>query len=91
MTLVCSKSAMRGVEHQRLTPAQLVREEPRQPRVPALGQARADLDACSLLRVEVDVEVLGLEDLEVEVLVLDLVAAEVLRRRWRRRQDHDHG
>ena len=47
--------------------------------------------ALALLRVEVDVEVLGLEDLEVEVLVLDLVAAEVLRRRWRRRQDHDHG
>jgi serine/threonine-protein kinase RIO1 len=56
-------------------------EHPFEPRVPALGHPRGNFDSLLLLRVVVDVEVIGLQDLEIEVLVLDLVAAEVLSRR----------
>ena len=74
---------MRRVEHERLASAEFVAQHLLQPRVPALGHARGDVDAFLRARIEVDVEVLGLQDLEVEVLVLNLVAAEVLRRRIR--------
>lgn len=48
--------------------------------MPAFGHACADIHAGLLFRVEVDIEVIGLEYLKSEVFVLDLVAAEVLRR-----------
>ena len=35
---------MRRVEHERLASAQLVAEQPLEPRVPALGHARGDVD-----------------------------------------------
>ena len=62
-----ARSRMRRVENQRLPAAQLVVEQRVQARVPALGHARGDGDRLALLRVEVDVEVLGLQDLKVEV------------------------
>src|SRR6478672_387440 len=65
------------VKQQRLPSAQLVVEDRRQSRIPALGETRRHLRSVVFLRVVVDVEVLRLEDLEVEVLVLNLVAAEV--------------
>ena len=57
---------------------ELASEDRREPVVPALRHARGLADRRLLLRIEMDVEVLGLEHLPVEVLVLDLVAAEVL-------------
>ena len=54
-------------------------EQPLETRVPSLGHARGDLHARLLARIEVDVEVLGLQDLEVEGSILNLVVPEVLR------------
>ena len=82
---------MRGVEHERLPPAQLVAEHAAEPRVPAFGHPRGDVDPFARARVEVDVEVLGLQDLKIELLVLDLVASEVLRRDWRGQKENDAG
>jgi hypothetical protein len=65
-----------------------VAEELAEAAVPALRHAGDLLDVLPLLRVVVDVEVLGLEHLEVEVPVLDLVLAEVLRGRGRRQAEY---
>ena len=66
------------VEHDRLAASERLAEEGREPRAPALGEARHLADLRLFLRVVVDVEVLGLQDLEIEVAVLDLVLSEVL-------------
>ena len=65
------------VEDERLPCAQLMIEQLREARVPALGHPRRHLRRRLFLRVVVDVEVVGLQDLEVEFPVLNLVAAEV--------------
>jgi hypothetical protein len=67
-----------GVENQRLTAAQLVPHHGAEAGVPALGHPAGDVRRLALVRVEIHVEVVGLQHLEIEVLVLDLVAAEVL-------------
>ena len=69
------------IKNHGLTAAQLVSKKARQPRVPALGHPADDAGGLRLFRIEVQIEVLGLEDLEFEGAVLDLVAAEVLRGR----------
>jgi hypothetical protein len=81
----------RRVEHQGLAAAELMLEEPRQPRVPALRHPRGDLRAPFLARVEVDVEVLRLEHLEIEMVILNLVLAEILRLGRRGGADHEAG
>src|SRR5207249_8203079 len=68
---------MRGVQHERLAAVQLVLKEPLEPRVPALGQPGGDVDPFALTRIEVDVEMVGLEDLKVELLILDFILSEV--------------
>ena len=75
------KVRMRRVEDERLPAAQLVLQQPGQPRVPPLGHSRGKPHRGFFFRVVVDVEVLGREHLEVEALVLDLVPAEILRAR----------
>ena len=64
---------MRRVQHERLAAAQLVREQLLEPRVPPFRHPRRDVDPFTLVRVVVDVEVLGLQNLKIELLVLDLV------------------
>ena len=71
---------VRGVENQRLTPAQIVVEHAVQACAPAFRQACGDGGRLALLRIEVDVEVVRVQDFECERAVLDLVAAEVLLR-----------
>src|SRR5262245_26452718 len=75
--VVLLEVSVRGVQHQRLSSAQLMAEELLKPRVPSLGKTRRDVDPFALLWIEVDVEVVGLEDLKVEALVRDFVLAEV--------------
>jgi hypothetical protein len=83
---------MIGVEDQRLAILQLVIEDARDPRVPALRHAGRLLGGAALRLVEIDVEVLGAHDLEAERLVLDLVAAEILRGRGNRdREEKSRG
>ena len=48
-----------------------------------LTQARSDADPFALARIEVDVEVLGLEHLEVQLLVVNLVLTKILCRHRR--------
>ena len=79
IALVCRKCGRAGVEDQRLAAAQLVVQQLREPRVPALGHPRGHPRRGFLLRVEVDVEMFGLQDLEVELPVLHLVPAEIAR------------
>ncbi len=67
-----------GVEDQRLAAGQLVVEDARQPGVPPFRHPCCMDCGGFLRRIEVDVEVLGLEHPEVEALVLDFVSAEVL-------------
>src|SRR5215470_13679310 len=55
-------------------------KELREPRVPPLRHPRRDIRSGALLRVEVNVEVLGAEHLEVEISILDFVLSEVLGR-----------
>ena len=69
------------VQNERLAAAELVPQQLREPRVPALGHPGRVPDGFGLLRVVIDVEVLGLQHFEVELLVQDLVAAEILRLR----------
>jgi len=78
-----------------LPPDELMVQQPREARVPALGHLAGQLGGLLLLRVVMNVEVLGAEDLEIVGLVADLVAAEVLRlgvaadqRRQRGQQRH---
>src|ERR1700730_13910039 len=47
-------------------------------RVPALGHSRHAPGLVALLRIEVDVEMVGLHHFELEVFVLNLVASEVV-------------
>ena len=65
------------VENQRLPAAQLVIQQTRQTRVPTLGEPGRHARGIFFLRIEIDVEVLGLQHLEVELLVLNFVATEV--------------
>ena len=80
-----------GVQNQRLTAAQLMPQEARQTRVPALGQPRGHSSPFLFLWIEIDVEVLGLQQLEVELSILNFVASEVasLRKRGRWRREHE--
>ena len=73
------KMRMRGVKNERLPATQLVLQQPRQSRVPALSHSRREPDRGFFFGVVIDVEVLGGEDLEIKTLVLDLVPAEILR------------
>jgi hypothetical protein len=68
----------RRVDDDGLSPAQRVLQESREPRVPAFGHAADLVGAFTLLRIEVNVAMLGLQHLEGELAVLHLVAAEVL-------------
>ena len=70
---------VRCVEHERLAAAELVLEESLEARMPPLGQACRDVDAFLLVRVVVNVEVLGFQNLKVEFLVLNFVLSEILR------------
>jgi hypothetical protein len=70
------KVGLRCVENDRLAPLELVVEQPAQAAVDPLGHARGVIGRRALFRVEIDVEVGGLDDLEVARLILDLVAAE---------------
>jgi hypothetical protein len=67
-----------GVENERLPTRELVIEEAGQPGIPSLGHSSRMPSRGLFRRIEVDVEVLGLEHLEIEALVLDFVATEVL-------------
>jgi hypothetical protein len=69
---------MRGVKDERLAAAELMAEELRQPRVPALGHSGCEVYRCFLFGVVIDVEVRCRHHPEVEPLVLDLVSPEVL-------------
>ena len=64
---------MRRVEHERLPARRVVREQPLEPRVPPLRHARGDVDPFTLFRIEVDVEVLGLQDLKFRSLYWTLL------------------
>ena len=77
----------RRVENERLRTREIVLQDLRQARVPALRHPRGLFGGGARLGVEVHLEMLGGDHLELELFVLDLVAAEVLSRRgWRRRQ-----
>ncbi len=65
------------IEDERLTRGQLVVEQLRKARVPALGHPRGHLRRGLFLRVVIDVEVVGLQYFEIEFPVLNLIAAEV--------------
>ena len=69
---------VRAVQHERLSSAQLVLEQPLEPDAPSLGHSCRDVDAGPLARVEVDVEVFGAKDLEIEGTIVDFVLTEVL-------------
>ena len=66
-----------GVENERLPAAQLVVQQLREAGIPALRHARRHPRRRFLFRIEVDVEMLGLQHLEVELPVLHFVPAEV--------------
>ncbi len=80
---------MRVVEDQRLAAAQRMIEHALEPRQPPFRHPRGNIDALSLLRVVVDIEVFSLQDLEREIPLLDVVASEILLRRAR--NQHRHG
>ncbi len=69
---------VRSVEEKRDPLLDVVPEELRELGVAPLGHPRRILHRLLFGRIEVDVEVLGLEDLPVELVVLDLVLAEDL-------------
>src|SRR3989442_6896782 len=73
------KVGMASIQDQRLAAGKLVTEEPGETGIPPFGQAGCLRRSLPLDRIEVDVEVFGLEDFEVEIFETDLVAAEVLR------------
>src|SRR5262249_56903507 len=56
----------------------------------SLRHSSGDVDAFPLFRIEVDVEVLGLEHLEIKLLVPHLVAAEILLSCRRSDSGHDN-
>ena len=80
--------AVARVEHDRLAMRELVIEQLREARVPALGHPRRLPRDLFLFRVVIDVEVLGVKRAELEAAVLNLVPAEVLRPRrgWQKQQ-----
>jgi hypothetical protein len=79
-------------EDDRLLLAELVLEQPREPRVAALGHARRVHRRLALGRVVVDAEVLRLDDAPVEAVVLHEVLPEVeLRPRRGRERGPDEG
>ena len=80
---------LRRVENDGLPALELVMQHPRQPGVPALGDARPVECRCPLGRIVVDFEVFGLDDVEVEVLVLHFVLPEVLRYQRRRAEQRE--
>jgi hypothetical protein len=53
-------------------------EEPREPQIPSLRHASGLLCRVSLFRIEVNIDVLGLQHFKVKVAVLDFVSTEVL-------------
>ena len=65
------------VEDERLPRAELMIQQLRKARIPALGHPRRQLRGLFLFRVVVDVEVVRLQYFEVEFAVLNLVPAEV--------------
>jgi hypothetical protein len=86
------------IENQRLPAAQPVLEEGRQTRIPPLREPRGHPRGFLFFRIEIDVEMLGVQHLEIEFVVLNLVAAEVtaLRRHIRggsedEREGHGEG
>ena len=66
-----------GVKDDRLTAAQLVVQDLRDPGIPPFREAGRHPGGGFLLRIEVDVEVFSLQHLELEVPVLHLVPAEI--------------
>ena len=70
---------MAGVINDRLPTAELMVQEARKPRIPALGKDAGLFHRLAFLGIEMDVEMFRLENLEIEALVLDLVATEILR------------
>ena len=70
---------MAGVINDRLPTAELMVQEARKPRIPALGKDAGLLHRLAFLGIEMDVEMFRLENLEIEALVLNLVATEILR------------
>jgi hypothetical protein len=91
-----SKLPMACVQDDRLAASEGVIQELRVARVPPLRHASRLAGDVFLLRVVVDVEVLGAERTEFQPCVLDLVAAKVLRpgrdrtHQQRRRETHEH-
>jgi hypothetical protein len=83
------KVGVRRIQHERLARGEPVLENPRQPRVPTLGHPRRLAGSLTFFRIEIDVEVFGLQYLEVKGLVLDLVPPELLRCRVGRGQGAD--
>jgi hypothetical protein len=61
----------------------------REPRVPSLSHAAGVSRSLFLRRIEMDVEMFGLERPELEALVLNPVPAEILSLQ-RRRQEHEN-
>src|SRR5689334_1218918 len=64
-----------------------------EPAIPPLGKAGGDLDALTLVRVKIDVEMFGLQYLKIKRTVPRLLPAEVLsaRRRAERKNQTTHG
>ena len=89
--VVLFEVGVRRVQHQRLASAKLMLEDPLEAGEPPFGKPGRNVDALTLARIEVDVEMLGLEDLEIQVLVLDLVLSEVLGRNRRAESNHEDG
>jgi hypothetical protein len=77
---------MRGVQDEWLASAELMAKQALETGQPSLGHTRSDVDPFTLVWVEVNVEMFGLEDLKIQLLVLNLVAAEVLCGGWSREE-----
>ena len=88
--VVLFEVGVRRVQHQRLASAKLVLEYALETREPPFREPRGDVDPFALARIEIDVEMLGLEDLEVELFVLDFVLSKVLGRNRRVDADDEH-
>ena len=67
------------IQHQGLTPPQLVCKKPGQPGIPAFRHPRHNTRGLGLLRVVIDVEVFGGQHPEIKGPELHLVAPEILR------------
>jgi hypothetical protein len=75
---------MAGIQHDRRTFGEGVREHVRQTSIPALRKSGRHLRRLGLVRVVIDVEMRRGQHLKVEAVVLDLVGSEVLCRQGRR-------